>query len=137
MGEQPDVALGGNLGQIGVCDPKVREALVTRNFSKAVELSLKQNRLADALVFAKHGGSELWDETCSKFLNAHDDSFIRNLFTPVIERNFTSMVEKSDVNEWKQTLCMILSYANDQEEANQVITELGKKLTSAGHLIPA
>lgn len=135
--EQPDLPSSPTLANIGVCDPKVREALVTKNFALAVELSLSRNRIADALVFAKHGGAELWDETCSKFLSAHDDSFIRNLFQPVSERNFTKMVEKSDVNEWKQTLCMILSYASSQQEANQFITELGKKLTTVGHLIPA
>lgn len=136
--EQPDSPSSpASLSNIGVCDPKVREALVTRNFALAVELSLSRNRIADALVFAKHGGAELWDETCSKFLSAHDDSFIRNLFQPVSERNFAKMVEKSDANEWKQTLCMILSYASDPQEANQFITELGKKLTTVGHLIPA
>merc|ERR1719499_1041261 len=47
------------------------------------------------------------------------------------------MVEKSDIGDWKQTLCMILSYAASKAETNEYITLLGTKLSNSGELLPS
>jgi len=131
-------SLNGPVGvDMGDVNPKVRHALVTKNFELAVELSLQAGRIAEALVFAQHGGPELWEDTCSKFLSHHQDGFISNLFEPVTKKDFGSMVDKSNTEDWKQTLCMILSYASSQEEANEYLTRLGKKLLNSGELLPS
>jgi len=132
-------SLNGPLGveTKGDMNPKIRHALVTKNFALAVELSLQEGRIAEALVFAQHGGPELWEDTCSKFLSCHQDGFIQKLFEPVTKKDFGSMVEKSNTEDWKQTLCMILSYASSQSEANEYVTLLGKKLSNSGELLPS
>jgi len=129
----PTSAISG----VGKLDQSVRDALVTKNFKLAVSISLQQKRVADALVFAKYGPPGLWEETAKNYLSQHDDPFVSNLFCPVVEDNFSDMVRRSNPSEWKQTLCIIISYCDSEPNANQYLTELGAKLAKSGNQIAA
>ena len=52
-------------------DRAVHHALTIGDFKDAVKQCLLANRMADALVLAHVGGSELWDETLTEYLRKH------------------------------------------------------------------
>ncbi|XP_023409084.1 protein transport protein Sec31A isoform X16 [Loxodonta africana] len=111
-------------------DGLITQALLTGNFESAVDLCLHDNRMADAIILAIAGGQELLARTQKKYF-AKSQSKITRLITAVVMKNWKEIVESCDLNNWREALAAVLTYAKP-DEFSALCDLLGTRLEREG-----
>lgn len=108
------------------------QALLVGNFEVAVNSCLHYNQFADALLLASCGGPELWEKTQRAFF-AHQTRPVMRVVSAIIKNELFSLVEQSDLKEWRETLAILSTYAKS-EEFPSLCDKLATRLEDAGDL---
>ncbi|XP_065490942.1 protein transport protein Sec31A isoform X12 [Caloenas nicobarica] len=119
-----------NISVSGDVDGLITQALLTGNFESAVDLCLHDNRMADAIILAIAGGQELLSRTQEKYF-AKMQSKITRLITAVVTKNWKEIVQSCDLQNWREALAAVLTYARPDEFAG-LCDLLGNRLESEG-----
>ncbi|NXL84711.1 SC31A protein, partial [Alectura lathami] len=119
-----------NISVSGDVDGLITQALLTGNFESAVDLCLHDNRMADAIILAIAGGQELLSRTQDKYF-AKMQSKITRLITAVVTKNWKEIVQSCDLQNWREALAAVLTYARPDEFA-ALCDLLGNRLESEG-----
>ncbi|XP_075356949.1 protein transport protein Sec31A isoform X7 [Mycteria americana] len=119
-----------NISVSGDVDGLITQALLTGNFESAVDLCLHDNRMADAIILAIAGGQELLSKTQEKYF-AKMQSKITRLITAVVTKNWKEIVQSCDLQNWREALAAVLTYARPDEFA-ALCDLLGNRLESEG-----
>ncbi|KFM10493.1 Protein transport protein Sec31A [Aptenodytes forsteri] len=119
-----------NISVSGDVDGLITQALLTGNFESAVDLCLHDNRMADAIILAIAGGQELLSRTQEKYF-AKMQSKITRLITAVVTKNWKEIVQSCDLQNWREALAAVLTYARPDEFA-ALCDFLGNRLESEG-----
>ncbi|NXC73685.1 SC31A protein, partial [Anhinga anhinga] len=119
-----------NISVSGDVDGLITQALLTGNFESAVDLCLHDNRMADAIILAIAGGQELLSRTQEKYF-AKMQSKITRLITAVVMKNWKEIVQSCDLQNWREALAAVLTYARPDEFA-ALCDLLGNRLESEG-----
>ncbi|XP_014736032.1 PREDICTED: protein transport protein Sec31A isoform X3 [Sturnus vulgaris] len=122
-----------NISVSGDVDGLITQALLTGNFESAVDLCLHDNRMADAIILAIAGGQELLSRTQEKYF-AKMRSKITRLITAVVTKNWKEIVESCDLQNWREALAAVLTYARP-EEFTALCDLLGSRLENEGDSI--
>ncbi|XP_068190782.1 protein transport protein Sec31A isoform X2 [Antennarius striatus] len=110
-------------------DGLITQALLTGDFSGAVELCLHDNRMADSIILAIAGGSELLEKTQKKyFMKTH--SKITKLISAVVTKDWLDILKTCDLQNWKEALAAVMTYAQP-EEFSSLCDLLGGRLEAA------
>jgi len=110
-------------------DVAIKQALVVGDFKSAVQLCIKADRLADAIVFSSLGGPQLWEETKATYFQNHKHGFVRNVLQKVVNQDLGLLVAESETSKWRETLAMLLTYAQGENYRN-LVNQLAAKLES-------
>eukprot|EP00249_Psilotum_nudum_P022019 c28342_g1_i1 orf=734-3148(-) len=113
-------------------DREIQLALVVGDFKGAVEYCLSANRLADALVLAHVGGSELWAKALSECLKRNCRPY-RKVMIAVVAHDIKNLVDSRPLKAWKETLALLCSYAQP-EDWSFLCDTLAAKLDAAGNI---
>uniref|UniRef100_A0A8C5UHE5 Protein transport protein Sec31A n=1 Tax=Malurus cyaneus samueli TaxID=2593467 RepID=A0A8C5UHE5_9PASS len=119
-----------NISVSGDVDGLITQALLTGNFESAVDLCLHDNRMADAIILAIAGGQELLSRTQEKYF-AKMQSKITRLITAVVTKNWKEIVQSCDLQNWKEALAAVLTYARP-DEFTALCDLLGSRLENEG-----
>ncbi|XP_015273402.1 PREDICTED: protein transport protein Sec31A [Gekko japonicus] len=119
-----------NISVTGDIDGLITQALLTGNFESAVDLCLHDNRMADAIILAIAGGQELLSRTQKKYF-AKTRGKITRLITAVVTKNWKEIVQSCDLQNWKEALAAVLTYARPDEFA-ALCDLLGTRLENEG-----
>ncbi|KAM9378069.1 protein transport protein Sec31A isoform 3-T3 [Phaethornis superciliosus] len=119
-----------NISVIGDVDGLITQALLMGDFESAVDLCLHNNRMADAIILAIAGGQELLSRTQAKYF-ARMQSKITRLITAVVTKNWKEIVQSCDLQNWREALAAVLTYAKPHEFA-ALCDLLGNRLESEG-----
>ncbi|XP_010181369.1 PREDICTED: protein transport protein Sec31A [Mesitornis unicolor] len=119
-----------NISVTGDVDGLITQALLTGNFESAVDLCLHDNRMADAIILAIAGGQELLSRTQEKYF-AKMQSKITRLITAVVMKNWKEIVQSCDLQNWREALASVLTYARPDEFA-ALCDLLGNRLETEG-----
>ncbi|XP_034626640.1 protein transport protein Sec31A isoform X5 [Trachemys scripta elegans] len=119
-----------NISVSGDVDGLITQALLTGNFESAVDLCLHDNRMADAIILAIAGGQELLSRTQKKYF-AKVQSKITRLITAVVTKNWKEIVQSCDLQNWREALAAVLTYARPDEFA-ALCDLLGTRLENEG-----
>ncbi|XP_054028453.1 protein transport protein Sec31A isoform X8 [Dryobates pubescens] len=119
-----------NISVSGDVDGLLSQALLTGDFEGAVELCLYDNRMADAIILAIAGGRDLLARTQRKYF-AQMQSKITRLITAVVMKNWKEIVQSCDLQNWREALAAVLTYARPDEFA-ALCDLLGSRLESEG-----
>uniref|UniRef100_A0A8C3EQQ7 Protein transport protein Sec31A n=1 Tax=Corvus moneduloides TaxID=1196302 RepID=A0A8C3EQQ7_CORMO len=111
-------------------DGLITQALLTGNFESAVDLCLHDNRMADAIILAIAGGQELLSRTQEKYF-AKMQSKITRLITAVVTKNWKEIVQSCDLQNWREALAAVLTYARP-DEFTALCDLLGSRLENEG-----
>ncbi|NXO81275.1 SC31A protein, partial [Sitta europaea] len=122
-----------NISVSGDVDGLITQALLTGNFESAVDLCLHDNRMADAIILAIAGGQELLSRTQEKYF-AKMRSKITRLITAVVTKNWKEIVESCDLQNWREALAAVLTYARP-DEFTALCDLLGNRLENEGDSI--
>ncbi|OXB84101.1 UNVERIFIED_CONTAM: hypothetical protein H355_012219 [Colinus virginianus] len=114
----------------GDVDGLITQALLTGNFESAVDLCLHDNRMADAIILAIAGGQELLSRTQEKYFSKIQSKITR-LITAVVTKNWKEIVQSCDLQNWREALAAVLTYARPDEFA-ALCDLLGNRLESEG-----
>ncbi|XP_077671084.1 protein transport protein Sec31A isoform X8 [Eretmochelys imbricata] len=119
-----------NISVSGDVDGLITQALLTGNFESAVDLCLHDNRMADAIILAIAGGQELLLRTQKKYF-VKMQSKITRLITAVVTKNWKEIVQSCDLQNWREALAAVLTYARPDEFA-ALCDLLGNRLENEG-----
>ncbi|NWI39420.1 SC31A protein, partial [Picathartes gymnocephalus] len=119
-----------NISVTGDVDGLITQALLTGNFESAVDLCLHDNRMADAIILAIAGGQQLLSRTQQKYF-AKMQSKITRLITAVVTKNWKEIVQSCDLQNWREALAAVLTYARP-DEFTALCDLLGNRLESEG-----
>ncbi|XP_030046476.1 protein transport protein Sec31A isoform X2 [Microcaecilia unicolor] len=119
-----------NISVSGDVDGLITQALLTGNFESAVNLCLHDNRMADAIILAIAGGQDLLARTQKKYF-AKTQSKITRLITAVVTKNWQEIVQSCDLQNWREALAAVLTYARPDEFAG-LCGLLGARLENEG-----
>ncbi|XP_078532310.1 protein transport protein Sec31A isoform X16 [Lissotriton helveticus] len=114
----------------GDVDGLITQALLTGNFESAVDLCLHDNRMADAIILAIAGGQDLLARTQKKYFSK-TQSKITRLITAVVTKNWKEIVQSCDLQNWREALAAVLTYAKADEFA-MLCDLLGSRLENEG-----
>uniref|UniRef100_H2ZFZ6 Protein transport protein Sec31A n=1 Tax=Ciona savignyi TaxID=51511 RepID=H2ZFZ6_CIOSA len=116
-------------------DSMISQALLIGDYEAAVDLCLHSNRMADAIVVAMAGGPELMEKTQKRYFEANESKISRVsekylgscLLSAVVMKNWGDVVKSCDLENWKEALASLLTYASP-DELITLCDELGARL---------
>uniref|UniRef100_A0A8C9XMU2 Protein transport protein Sec31A n=1 Tax=Sander lucioperca TaxID=283035 RepID=A0A8C9XMU2_SANLU len=104
----------------------ISQALLVGNFEGAVDLCLNDGRYAEAILLSISGGEELLKKTQQKYLSNQKNS-ISMLISSVVTQNWRDIVQSCELDNWKEALAALLTYAHPEDFARLCDT-LGGRL---------
>ncbi|XP_076803880.1 protein transport protein Sec31A-like isoform X2 [Clavelina lepadiformis] len=107
-------------------DSLISQALLIGNYSAAVDLCLRGERMADAIVIAIAGGPELLKKTQKRYFAA-SQSKISRLLSSVVTKDWHDIIKSCELDNWKEAFASLLTYATSEELLNYC-DELGERL---------
>ncbi|NWQ86923.1 SC31B protein, partial [Burhinus bistriatus] len=111
-------------------DGLVSQALLLGNFEDAVELCMRAERFADAIILAIAGGENLLKETQKRYFAKHKTK-LSLLLSSIVQQNWQDIVCTCDLQSWKEALAILLTYSK-HEDYTQLCDMLGARLESEG-----
>lgn len=117
-------------------DPEVEDAiqraLVVGNYEGAVDACLAAGRMADALVIASVGGTDLWSKTQRAYMKAITRPYMK-VIECVVNNDLRELINSRPSEQWKETLALLCTYGASTEWAS-LCDALASKLEGAGDL---
>ncbi|NXW28608.1 SC31B protein, partial [Phaetusa simplex] len=111
-------------------DGLISQALLLGNFESAVELCMRAERFADAIILAIAGGENLLKETQKRYF-AKCKTKLSLLLSSIVQQNWQDIVCTCDLQSWKEALAILLTYSK-HEDYTQLCDMLGARLESEG-----
>lgn len=120
-------------------DGLITQALLTGDFEGAVELCLHDNRMADSIILAIAGGSELLEKTQKKYFTKTHSKITKvscwcccclmklfsammqltalslQLISAVVMKDWHDILKTCDLQNWKEALAAVMTYAQPEE----------------------
>lgn len=103
------------------------QALLSGNIESAVDLCIEANRMADAIIIASTGGSELLARTQYRYLNK-SEGYLSNIISALVTNDWTSVISQCTTDSWKEALVATLTHCRDHVPA--LCELLGERLKS-------
>ena len=110
-------------------DKLITQALLFGRFDQAVDICLKEDRLADAFILATKGGADVQKKVHEAYFsrNRQRASYLR-LLQNIIDSNLQDLAEHADLSSWKQILVALCTFAKTDEEFAGLCETLGRRL---------
>lgn len=105
------------------------QALLTGNIEAAVELCFESNRMADAIIIASTGGSDLLARTQYRYLKK-SQGYLSNIISALVTDDWSSVISQCTTDSWKEALAATLTYCRDQVPV--LCERLGDRLQCEG-----
>nr|XP_025129606.1 protein transport protein Sec31B isoform X10 [Bubalus bubalis] len=102
------------------------QALLLGELGPAVELCLKEERFADAIILAQAGGSDLLKQAQERYL-AKKKTGIAPLLACIIQKNWKDMVHACSLKNWREALALLLTYT-EPEKFPELCDRLGTRM---------
>lgn len=113
-------------------EDQITKALILGNFEKAVDICIKEDRMADAFILANCGGKDLVEKVQTAYLaqKKGSPSYLR-LISSVIAKNLWDVVYNADLADWKETMVTLCTFA-EPSEFPDLCEALGDRIYESG-----
>ncbi|XP_040599895.1 protein transport protein Sec31B isoform X3 [Mesocricetus auratus] len=111
-------------------DGLLSRALLLGELRPAVELCMKEERFADAIILAQAGGAELLKWTQEHYL-AKRRTKISPLLACVVKKNWKDLVCACSLKNWREALALLLTYSGP-EKFPELCDMLGTRMEQEG-----
>ncbi|CAK6436187.1 unnamed protein product [Pipistrellus nathusii] len=112
-------------------DGLLSQALLLGELGPAVELCLKEERFADAIILAQAGGADLLKQTQERYL-AKKKTRISLLLACIVRKNWKDMVCSCSMQNWREALALLLTYSGP-ETFPELCDMLGSRMEQEGN----
>lgn len=106
----------------------ITRALLLGDFEKALDVSLKEDRMSDAFMIAICGGPKCVEKAQEHYFSkqAGGPNYIR-LLASIVGKNLWDVVHNADLPNWKEVMAALCTFADEKEFADLCDT-LGDRL---------
>uniref|UniRef100_A0A8C5L2P4 Protein transport protein Sec31B n=1 Tax=Jaculus jaculus TaxID=51337 RepID=A0A8C5L2P4_JACJA len=111
-------------------DGLLSQALLLGELGSAVELCMKEERFADAIILAQAGGADLLKRTQERYF-AKRRTKISSLLACVVKKNWKDLVYTCSLKNWKEALALLLTYSGP-EKFPELCDMLGTRMEQEG-----
>ncbi|XP_006157448.1 protein transport protein Sec31B isoform X3 [Tupaia chinensis] len=111
-------------------DGLLSQALLLGELGSAVELCLKEERFADAIILAQAGGEDLLKQTQERYL-AKSKTKVSSLLACVVRKNWKDVVCSCSLKSWREALALLLTYS-EPEKLHELCDMLGTRMEQEG-----
>lgn len=101
------------------------QALLSGNIESAVELCIEANRMAEAIIIAATGGSELLARTQYRYLK-QSDGYLANIISALVMNDWSTVIGQCSTESWKEALVATLTHCRDHVPV--LCEQLGERL---------
>nr|PVC53325.1 hypothetical protein MACL_00000151 [Theileria orientalis] len=108
-------------------DMPLRRSLVKADHYEAALRCLKLNKVVECLLLGYLGGENVFMEMMSKVVKTRKDPFLNLLFM-VMHNDVEGVLEYSSLRDWKETLCVLYTYAQDTAYFKDLAHRFGRRL---------
>ncbi|XP_065910857.1 protein transport protein Sec31A-like [Dysidea avara] len=107
-------------------DGMISQALLVGNFEAAVDISVGANRMAEALVLAIAGGSELVSKVLQVYFEK-ETSPSSKLLSAIVNRTWSDLARHGNLQNWREILAVLVTYAGPEDFA-ALCDQLGERM---------
>lgn len=105
----------------------IKQNILIGNYEGAVDCALKCGRTGEALLLAYSHSPSLFEATANAFFVASKDTFIKNVFKNIIEKQNKEIAKSHGLEAWKEVAAMALT-SKKPEEFEEIMNILGQRL---------
>ncbi|KAG7592190.1 WD40 repeat [Arabidopsis thaliana x Arabidopsis arenosa] len=116
-------------------DDAIQRSLILGDYKGAVAQCLSANKMADALVIAHVGGTELWESTRDKYMRMSNAPYMK-VVSAMMNNDLMTFVHTRPPKFWKETLALICTFAEGDEWIS-LCDALASNLMDAGFTLAA
>ena len=86
--------------------------------------------MADALMFAFHGGDDLWEKARKQYFKTHRQEFVAKTFKNMVKDKYEILAKKGDLKYWQQTLSIFITFVKKKDigRFTKLVDELAERL---------
>ncbi|KAL5994613.1 hypothetical protein ACLOJK_024666 [Asimina triloba] len=143
--------------QISALDEAIEHALVVGDYKGAVSQCISGERIADALLIARLGGTTLWESIQSQYLKRSHSSYLKGycritrwlhriphivevstfqVISAMVNNDLMSLIKARPLHSWKKMLALICTFA-EKEEWALLCNTLASRLMAVGDTLAA
>ncbi|XP_028936630.1 protein transport protein Sec31B isoform X1 [Ornithorhynchus anatinus] len=111
-------------------DGLISQALLLGNLDGAVDLCVREERFADAIILAVAGGEKLLRQTQQRYF-AKKKTKLSSLLSSIVQHRWRDVVCTCSLQNWREAMAILLTYSSQEEYAGLCDT-LGARLESEG-----
>ncbi|XP_038613867.1 protein transport protein Sec31B isoform X2 [Tachyglossus aculeatus] len=111
-------------------DGLISQALLLGNLDGAVDLCVREERFADAIILAVAGGEKLLRRTQQRYF-AKKKTRLSSLLSSIVQHRWRDVVCTCSLQNWREAMAILLTYSSQEEYAGLCDT-LGARLESEG-----
>ncbi|ODQ66157.1 hypothetical protein NADFUDRAFT_83005 [Nadsonia fulvescens var. elongata DSM 6958] len=121
----------GDANDQSQADKDVTRAIILGKLDKAVDILLKENRLADAFLVSIHASAESRKKIEVAYMLEHSSQDFVRVLASVTTDNLDDLVINGDIEHWKDILASLISFKiHDKPTFNKLASQLGDRLAA-------
>ena len=113
----------------------IKKNIIMNNYEGAIDCALKANRIFEAFMIAyshPHDREKYFEYLIERFSIQNKDSFLQNFLQPLTQKDYGSILESLDPEEWRDALTFIVKNIENEAERKQFYNKLIDKLNNNG-----
>ncbi|MCJ1353106.1 MAG: protein transport protein S31 [Icmadophila ericetorum] len=97
-------------------DRKITQFLLLGQFSKAMEICIREDRLSDAFMIATCGGEKCIEQVQKAYFAKQESgpNYLR-LLASIVGKNLWDLVYNADLQHWREVMATLCTFAIDEE----------------------
>lgn len=112
-------------------DKKLISLVLSSKIEDAVETSLDQKKLVEALVLALDASEQVKQSVRNAYFKKHKEDSLARVIYNVSSKNVTDLVAHANVRDWKEIAKGIKAIATDSDEYSDKMSELGDRILNS------
>ena len=104
----------------------IKQNILIGNYEGAVDCALKCGRNGEALLLAYSHSPELFEATANAFFVASKDTFIKNVFKNIVEKQNKEIAKGYSLESWREVAALAISKKPD--EFQEIMNIIGTRL---------
>ena len=105
----------------------IKQNVLIGNYEGAIDCALKCGRNGEALLLAYSHSTSLFEATANAFFVASKDTFIKNVFKNIVEKQNKEISKGYNIDGWREVAALSIS-SKKPEEFQEIMNILGQRL---------
>lgn len=112
----------------------IKQNILVNNYEGAIDCAIKANRHFEGFLIAyshPRDSQALIQKTLEKIAQRHNEDFVHSFFKPLFKKDFRGIIEKYNVEQWREALAFIVYNLEGSPEQSECLDLLRKRVAEA------